>query len=141
MQNKKNRIAIIIVSLYTIIQLVCLHIFGYTPYPDSNGYITLAKECVEFNTFYPKDLTGIHFLWNIGAINAVTSSLYLFNSITPLLILYTLMQGIMAWFVFVIAQELFDNKIAYISLLLFVLYPANYGCGTSALSEVPFIFF
>ena len=51
------------------------------------------------------------------------------------------MQGIMAWFVFVIAQELFDNKIAYISLLLFVLYPANYGCGTSALSEVPFIFF
>ena len=141
MQNKKNRIAIIIVFLYTISQLICLHIFGYTPYPDSEGYISLAKECVEFNTFYPKDLSGIYFLWNIGAINAVALSLFLFNSITPLLILYTLMQGIMAWFVFVIAQELFDNKIAYISLLLFVLYPANYGCGTSALSEVPFIFF
>lgn len=141
MLKQTNKIAIIIVSLYTIIQIVCLHIFGYTPYPDSNVYITLAKECIEFNTFYPKNLTEIHFLWNIGAINAVALSLYLFNSITPLLILYTLMQGIMAWFVFVIAQELFDNKVAYISLLLFVLYPANYGCGTSALSEVPFIFF
>ena len=140
-QKQKNTIAIIIISLYTITLLLCLYIFGYTPYPDSNGYISLAKECIELNTFYPQNLTDIPFLWNVGAINAVTLSLYLFNSITPLLVLYTLMQGAMAWLIFAVVQRIFNKKVAYISLFLFVLYPANYGYGTSVLSEVPFIFF
>ena len=74
-QKQKNTIAIIIISLYTITLLLCLYIFGYTPYPDSNGYISLAKECIELNTFYPQNLTDIPFLWNVGAINAVTLSL------------------------------------------------------------------
>ena len=141
MMRESNRIAFAITCLYVIVQFICLQLFGYTPYPDSNGYISLAQECVDAGTFYPQNLTDIPFLWNIGAINAVTISLYLFDSIKPLLILYTLMQGFMVWVVFAIAKELFNNKIALVSLFLFVLYPANYGCGTSVLSEVPFIFF
>ncbi len=130
-----------IIVCFVIFQLVTLFVFGYTPYPDSNGYILLAKECVEHNTFYPMNLTDIHFLWNIGSINAVVLSLYLFNSIYPLLLFYSILQGLSAWFVYDIAKKLFNDRIAFISLLLFVCYPANYGGGTSVLSETPFIFF
>ena len=141
MIQKTDKIAAVITFFYTIAQFICLYVYGYTPYPDSNGYIALAQECVELGTFYPQNLTDLYFLWNVGAINAVTVSLYLFSSATPLLLLYTLMQGIMAWLVFAIAKELFNNKTALITLFLVILYPANYGCGTSVLSEVPFIFF
>ena len=141
LKQKIDIAPITIVTLYTIAQLACLYIYGYTPYPDSNGYIFLAQESVNANTFYPQSLTDIPFLWNVGAINAVALSLYLFNSITPLLVLYTLMQGAMAWLTFAIARELFNSKVAYLALCLFVLYPSTYGCGTSLLSEVPFIFF
>lgn len=139
--QKYFRVPVVIVFLYVIAQLVCLYVWGYTPYNDSNGYIYLAKECVEAGTFYPIDLFYIPFLWNIGAVNAVVGSLYLFGSVMPLLILYSLMQGMMSWFVFAIAKELFSYKTAVVALCLFVLYPANYACGTSAHSEVPFIFF
>lgn len=141
MSQKYFQISIIIVLFYTIAQVVCLSVFGYTPYPDSEGYILLAKECVANGTFYPVDLKNIPFLWNIGAINAVVASLYLFGSVMPLLVLYSLMQGLMAFLVYAIAEELYNHKVALVSLFLFVLYPANYGCGTSVLSEVPFIFF
>lgn len=137
--NKNKHI--LLISLYTLFQLICLFIFDYTPYPDSNGYISLAKECVEYNTFYPRNLKDIYFLWNIGAINAVVISLKLFNSILPLLISYSIIQGLEAYLIFKIAQKLFNHKIAFITLCLFILYPANYGTGTSVLSETPFIFF
>ena len=130
-----------IILFYIVAQIVCLFVFGYTPYPDSEGYIYLAKECLGEGTFYPADLTGIPFLWNIGAVNAVALSLYVTGSVLPLLIVYSIMQGLMAWLLYVIARELFNEKTALFALALFVLYPANYACGTSAHSEVPFIFF
>lgn len=139
--SKHNTIILSIIICFITLQILCLCIFGYTPYPDSDGYILLAKECVKYNTFYPLNLTDIYFLWNIGAINAITISLYIFDSVTPLLLLYSIMQGLIAWLVYIITQKLFNYKTAFISLCLFICYPANYGVGTSTLSEVPFIFF
>ena len=141
MLQKYFNVPNVVVLSYTIAQLVCLFVYGYTPYNDSNGYILLAKECVAAKTFYPINLTDIPFLWNVGAINAVVASLYLFKSVFPLLVLYSIMQGLMAGLVYVIAKELFSKKVAIVALFLFVIYPANYACGTSVHSEVPFIFF
>ena len=62
MSQKYFQISIIIVLFYTIAQVVCLSVFGYTPYPDSEGYILLAKECVANGTFYPVDLKNIPFI-------------------------------------------------------------------------------
>lgn len=137
----RQKAVLFILLTYTVLQFVCLFMFGYTPYPDSEGYILLAKECVANCTFYPVNLDDIYFLWNIGAINAVVLSFYMFNSVFPLLLLYTLMQGLTALLAYLIALELFGRRNAFISLCLFVLYPAGYGCGTSVLSEVPFVFF
>lgn len=130
-----------VITCFTIMQILCLLQFGYTPYPDSNGYIQLAKECVDANTFYPLNLTDIYFLWNVGSINAVVLSLYLFNSVYPLLLFYCLLQGFSAKLIYDIAKQLFNEKVAFITLCLFVCYPANYGTGTSLLSETPFLFF
>ena len=143
MQNSHHKIVITLIVLFTILQLIVLFIFGYTPYPDSNGYILLATDCINEQDFYPivSKLNEYSFLWNVGAINAVILSLKLFNSIEPLLVLYCLMKGFTALFLYQITKTIYKEKIAFITLLLYVLYPANYGEGTSTHSELPFIFF
>lgn len=129
------------IAAFTLLQLLVLCAFGYTPYPDSEGYIYLAKECIEAGKAYPVDLHHIPFIWNIGAINAVYVSLKLFGSIAPLLVLYSLLKGITAWLLFRVCLELCSRRTADIFLLLYLLYPSNYGEGTSVNSELPFVFF
>ena len=139
----ENRLVFTLVSVFTLLQLIILIIFGYTPYPDSNGYILLAKECLLYGEPYPAAAT-IHelpFIWNIAAINLVALSLKFFSSITPLLVLYSFMKGASAWLVYKITYRIFDNKTALLALLIYICYPANYGESTSTLSELPFIFF
>ena len=87
MQDSHRQLVIILIGLFTLFQLIILFIFGYTPYPDSNGYILLAQESVAHGEPYPiaSKLNEYPFLWNIGAINAVAVSLALFHSVSPLL--------------------------------------------------------
>ena len=133
----------IIISVFVILQLIILFVFGYTPYPDSDSYIRIARHCVDMGQPYPvtSDFGSLSFIWNVGAINAVALSLYLFRSVVPLLILYTLMKGATAYLLYQIAHILFKEKVAFITLILYVIYPANYGEATSTLAEVPFAFF
>lgn len=145
MQNSNRQIAVALwmIVVFTIVQLVLLFVFGYTPYPDSNGYCLLAKDAVANNDIYPvrEKLTELSFLWNVGAINAVVTSLKLFGSVTPLLILYSLMKGATALLLFLWVRNLTNERIALTTLVIYLLYPANYGESTSALSELPFMFF
>ena len=84
MQNSHNKI----ITVFILSQLIILCIFGYTPYPDSEGYIKLANDCLIYNEPYPISikLTDLAFIWNIGAINTVALSLKLFHSVAPLLV-------------------------------------------------------
>lgn len=143
MQDSHRKLIYSIVAIFTLLQLVILLIFGYTPYPDSNGYILLAKDSLIYHEFYPiaSKINELAFIWNIGAINAVFITLKLFGSIKPLLFLYALMKGAMAWLIYDITKLLFNQKTALITLILFVIYPANYGECTSLQSELPFVFF
>lgn len=139
MQNSHCKI----ILTFTLLQLVVLLVFGYTPYPDSNGYITLAKDCLLHGEPYPisHQISELPFIWNIGAINMVVFTLKIFNSVTPLLILYCLLKGATAWLVYQVAKTIFNEKTAFITLILYVVYPANYGESTSLLSEIPSFFF
>lgn len=141
MQNSRNQL--VIIFIFTLIQLLILVIFDYTPYPDSNGYKILGQECADYGEPYPiaSKINEYAFLWNIGAINAAALSLYLFHSIIPLLVLYSLMKGVTAFFLYTIANKIYNKKTAFITLILYIIYPANYGEGTSLHSELPFIFF
>lgn len=138
-----TRIITAIIIAFTLMQLLIILVFDYTPYPDSEGYLFLANEALSKGEPYPVTslLSEYPFLWNAGAINAVYLSLKITGSIIPLLIIYSLMKGATAWLLFAIARTTTDQHTAFIALLLYVLYPANYGESTSLLSELPFLFF
>lgn len=141
--SHRQIIAVSIVLLFTLLQILVLAVFGYTPYPDSEGYIYLAKECINEHNFYPiaSKINEYPFLWNIGPVNTVAVSLKLFNSVKPLLLLYCLMKGATAWLFYDLTKSLTNEKTAFIALLIYIIYPANYGEATSVLSELPFTFF
>ena len=143
MQNSHRQLVLILIAAFTILQLLILAIFGYTPYPDSNGYISIAEECIAGNDWYPiaTKLNDYPFLWNIGAINAVVLTFKLFHSVTPLLVVYSLMKGITAGLFYAVTRKTNGSHAALVALILYIVYPANYGEGTSVLSELPFMFF
>jgi 4-amino-4-deoxy-L-arabinose transferase-like glycosyltransferase len=142
MQNSNHQITGII-SIFTLLQFIVLIVFGYTPYPDSVGYIEIAHECLAYGDIYPsaKLINDYPFLWNIGAINAVIASLWVSGSVMPLLVIYTLLKGITAALFYLVVKHQTGQKTALIALIMYVLYPANYGEATSTLSELPFMFF
>ena len=143
MQNSHRQIIIILIVLFTVAQLVILFLFGYTPYPDSEGYISLAEECIAHHDYYPiaSKINDYPFLWNIGAVNAVVLSLKSCHSVVPLLVIYALMKGITSWLFYAITKRLCGSQTAFIAFIIYIIYPANYGESTSTLSELPFLFF
>ena len=143
MQDSHRQLILILIAVFTILQLVILVVFGYTPYPDSDGYLYLAQESLHKGEPYPVTslLNDYPFLWNIGSINITVASLALFHSITPLLVVYALMKGITAWLLYELTRKICGSQTAFITLIIYLIYPANYGECTSLLSELPFMFF
>ena len=137
-----DRTVCITILLFTVIQLAVTSFFGYTPYPDSEGYLFLAHESMSWYEPYPVRglLHDYPFLWNIGTVNLTLFSLKIFGSVAPLLFLYSLLKGATAGLFYLVTKHLFNGRIASIALVLYMLYPANYGESTSLLSELPFIF-
>lgn len=131
-----------IVFVYFIFILSILFIFGHTPTNDSLGYIEYAQICLSQGQPYPCNtlIYGHPFIWNIGSINIIALSLKIFNSYYPVLLLMCLLKSLTALLVFKIAHYLFNEKTAYISLYIFVLYPNNWGQSTTLMSEIPMIF-
>lgn len=143
MSVKNRKLVLVLVAVFTLLQIAVLMVFGYTSYDDSDAYIQIAKDCVACGEPYPvsTQINELPFLWNVGAINAVTASLALFGSITPLLVIYALLKGLTALLFYAVSDKLLGQKTALVCLLLYVFYPANYGEATTTLSELPFVFF
>ena len=143
MQDSHRQLTYILIAVFTLLQLVILAIFGYTPYPDSDGYQLLAQEAIEYGEPYPVSslINDYPFLWNIGPINMTAASLALCHSITPLLVIYALMKGTTAWLFYAVTSKICGAWTAFIALIIYIVYPANYGESTSLLSELPFMFF
>ena len=139
----QNRYSKLIILAFLLVQVALIFICGYTPYPDSDGYIAAATEALRQGSPYPSpyQLHNLEFIWNLGSINAVELSLWLSKSIEPLLVIYAIMKGLTAAMLYSTTKALSNRRTAFIALIIYVLYPANYGEATSTLSEVPFIFF
>lgn len=135
MQNCYRQISII----FFIFLLLVLIVFGYTPTNDGEGYLEYAHTCLTYGEPYPctPTIQGEPFVWNIGQINLVILSLYLFNSIVPILILMCLLKACSAYLLARITQKLLNERIALITILLYVCYPNNWGQSTTILSEIP----
>ena len=138
-----RRRVLCLVATFTVIQLLLIPLLGFTPYPDCNGYMALAQQSTDAGGPYPvaSQMGELAFLWNLGAVNLTQLSLWLFGSVTPLLIFYALMKGVTAWMFYQVVSRLANEKTAFVALIIYLLYPANYGESTSLLSELPFMFF
>lgn len=138
----KGRLIYLMTAYYLVFLLSILFVFGYTPTNDTEGYVELAELCIEQGQPYPclANINNDSFIWNIGSVNLIILSLLLFKSIMPLLILMCLMKAGIALLTAKIAQTLFDDKVALIALLIFVLYPNNWGESTTLMSEIPTVF-
>ena len=143
MQDSHRQLILILITVFTLLQLVILVVFGYTPYPDSDGYQLLAQEAIQYGELYPVStlINEYPFLWNIGSINITAISLALFRSSVPLLVVYALMKGLTAWMFYALTRKICGSHTALIALVIYIIYPANYGESTSLLSELPFMFF
>lgn len=139
---KDNRTLWWLSSIYLVWLLAVLFIFGYTPTNDGLGYVEYAQWCLAEGAPYPTTSIYSHvpFVWNIGIINLTQLSLWLFNSITPLLVLLCVLKAGTALFTALTAQHLFGHRTAIAALLLFVLYPNNWGQSTMVSSEIPSTF-
>ena len=123
--------------------LAVLLVFGYTPTNDAEGYLEMARVCLAQGEPYPCQalFTGQPFIWNIGAINLVAASLALFGTTWPLLPLMCLLKALTALLLAKTTESLLGRKAALAMLLLYALYPNNWGQSTTLLSEIPSAFF
>ena len=122
--------------------LAVLFVFGYTPVNDTEGYIELARVCLNEHQPYPCQalFVGQPFIWNIGSINLVAAALTLFGSPKVLLLLFCVLKALTAFLMAKTAHQLFGRRAALIALLLYVLYPNNWGQSTTLMSEIPSAF-
>lgn len=137
MQNSYYKISV----GYLILLLVILAVFGYTPTNDGDGYIQLAILSLKDGMPYPSpsSIYGQPFVWNIGEICIVEFSLWLFHSVYPVLIANCFLKALTALSVALIAKKLFNDKVGLVAIILYILYPNNWGDSTMLLTETPSI--
>ena len=130
---------LLLATIYFIGLLAVLLFFGYTPSNDGEGYIEYSRICLAEGQPYPTNTIyqTAPFVWNIGIINLTELSLWLFNSVKPLLILLCLMKSLTALFLAYTTKRLFGERIAIIYIILFAVYPNNWGQSTMISSEIP----
>lgn len=137
--HQVNRTLFLLTAGYFLWLLAVLLIFGYTPTNDGVGYIEYAEYCLKQAQPYPTtDIYNVvPFIWNIGIINLAELSLRLTNAIWPVLLLMCILKSAICLLTGLIAKQLFSERIAIIAMILFMLYPNNWGQSTMISSEIP----
>ena len=128
---------------FLLLLLGVLIVFGYTPTNDGEGYIEYAQIAIAAHQPYPTlhHIIGKPYIWNMGIINLVALSLGLTKSLYPLLILFCIIKALTVWLLAHTTARLFNRQTALIALILYILYPNNWGQSTMLSSEIPMLFF
>ena len=142
-QQHFSRCCWTLTSVFLLFLLGILIVFGYTPTNDGEGYIEYAQIVIADGQPYPtlNHIFGKPYIWNSGIINLVALSLWLTKSLIPLLVLLCVMKALTAWLLARSTAILFNERTALIALLLYILYPNNWGQSTMLSSEIPMVFF
>ncbi len=138
-----NRCCWVLTIGFLLLLLGVLIVFGYTPTNDGEGYIEYAQIAIADRQPYPTlhHIIGKPYIWNMGIINLVALSLGLTKSVYPLLVLFCIMKALTAWLLAHTTAKLFNRQTALIALILYILYPNNWGQSTMLSSEIPMLFF
>ncbi len=135
MQNSYCKISI----GYLLFLFAFLLIAGYTPTNDGEGYIELALMSLKDGMPYPSpsSISGQPFVWNIGQICIIEFSLWLFHSVYPVLVTNCFLKALTAYTTALIAKQLFSHRTGLLTLVLYIVYPNNWGDCTMLLTEIP----
>ncbi len=138
-----NRCCWVLTIGFLLLLLGVLIVFGYTPTNDGEGYIEYAQIAIADRQPYPTlhHIIGKPYIWNMGIINFVALSLGLTKSLYPLLVLFCIMKALTAWLLAHTTAKLFNRQVALLALILYILYPNNWGQSTMLSSEIPMLFF
>ncbi len=138
-----NRCCWVLTIGFLLLLLGVLIVFGYTPTNDGEGYIEYAQIAIADRQLYPTlhHIIGKPYIWNMGIINLVALSLGLTKSLYPLLVLFCIMKALTAWLLAHTTAKLFNRQVALLALILYILYPNNWGQSTMLSSEIPMLFF
>lgn len=141
--HKTDKWLLAIAAIYAAALLAVLAVFGYTPGNDTDGYISMAQTCLDEGEPYPcmKLINSFPFIWNVGSINIIAASIRLTGSVLPLLPIFCLLKALTALLTAKICGRLMGGRAAVATMLLYVLYPNNWGQSTMLLSELPMVFF
>jgi hypothetical protein len=123
-----------IVLIYVAIQLVLIFTQNITYKSDALYYYSLAEKCLQQNEFYPStnNLNDdyivspfyINVIYLILKVNNSTVTISLFNLLITLLQIFILYQ---------IANKLFSNDTAQLTILIYILYLNTLGFNASKL--------
>jgi hypothetical protein len=135
MQNSYCKLSI----AYFLFLIGILLLVGYTPTNDGDGYIEYAILSINDHQPYPSISTiiGKPFIWNIGQINLIALSLWLFKRIYPLLVLMCALKALTAYIIARLTEFIFNHNTGILAILLYIIYPNNWGQSTTLLSEIP----
>lgn len=130
------------VIICIIIQIILIYSYaGHKQLSDYGEYIRLAHECLKRGSWYP-DNANIYdaYIFAPGLVNYFILQMKLFGSMSVNLWLNLVLNLGIIYFVYGIADNLFNKNTAYISVIAYSLLYSTWWIVIPAGTEVPFLF-
>lgn len=138
-----KKLAYTLILLCFLIQIFLIVSFGdYKQLSDYGEYITLAQDCIARGNWYP-DSANMHdsYIFAPGLINYFILQMKLFGTMSVNLWLNLMLNLGIIYFVYGIANKLFNKTTAYISVIAYSLLYSTWWVVIPAGTEVPFCFY
>ncbi len=131
-----------ILTLFAILQLIVVFVWGNQQYSDAQSYINLAIHSLSKNTIYPnKDNIFSDYIFAPLFVNYIALVLSIIKNVKVLMVMNVLFNLIVAVQIHKFCKNTLGLKFANITLILYCLYPLNYGSNLFVLTELPFMAF
>jgi hypothetical protein len=134
--NKKKKILLLIILIYTIIQIICVTSFKLPFVSDSFRFYDLAQKSMAIGKFYP-NLSNLSDDYIVSPVYVNYNYLLLSICNTPIIIqLFNILLNLsLLLLIYKITCKLFDETCAFTSAIIYILYLTNMGLILSNLSE------
>ncbi len=126
-----------IIILYVTIQLLLVLLFPVEYRSDSARYFNLAQDCLQANSFYPapQHLYSYYILAPLF-MNILVVLLKFSNSIFIISTFNLLLNSLQLFLIYKLSVNIFNRKVAAITVLLYILYINNLGFIVSNYTEL-----
>lgn len=142
-QIKHTKLRLAGFSLFIIsslIQIILIYTGNIEQYSDAAYNLELIEYCVKNMCLYPFEASRFtDYIYAIGYINISALILYIFSSIKSILVFNVICNIGTAFFIYKLSKKYINDITSYIFLILFAIYPANYGLAMAVMTELPFI--